>query len=275
MGAAVEPPAGLYTVGAVASLVPRLADVRAAEYAQYAHDGYLAVAQALQTAEVASSLAGLTALIQNPEPDGYQLQFEGGREAGAALTGDARLDAVRKLMGFVAHDERLRAIANHRGVVAIVERLLGEPAQLIQDMALIKPPRGGREKPWHQDKAYFDYPVKTPVVGVWLALDAATVENGCMHLFPGSHRAGPAPHFMVRDWQLCDANVEGLPCTAVALPPGGALFFDGLLHHGTPPNGSGTRRRALQFHYAPAGATRIGSEERLKTFGADGRDAAC
>jgi phytanoyl-CoA hydroxylase len=275
MGGVVEPPAGLYTVGAMASLLPRLADVRAAEYAFYAHDGYLAVAQALQQAELESALAGLSALIENPDADGYQVQFEGGREAAKGLTGDARLDAVRKLMMFVDHDERLRAIAEHRGLLAIVERMLGGPAQLIQDMALIKPPHGGREKPWHQDKAYFDYPVGTPVVGIWIALDAATVENGCMHVFPGSQRAGPAPHFMVRDWQLCDANVEGLPCTAVALPPGGALFFDGLLHHGTPPNGSGSRRRALQFHYAAVGAERIGSEERLKLFGADGRDAAC
>ncbi|WP_269542094.1 phytanoyl-CoA dioxygenase family protein [Cerasicoccus fimbriatus] len=39
----------------------------------------------------------------------------------------------------------------------------------------------GREKPWHQDKAYFDFPLNDRVVGVWIALGEATVANGCMH----------------------------------------------------------------------------------------------
>jgi phytanoyl-CoA hydroxylase len=41
----------------------------------------------------------------------------------------------------------------------------------------------------------------------------------------------------------------------VPLKPGGVLFFSGLLHHGTPPNTSPLRRRALQFHYASIDCT--------------------
>jgi hypothetical protein len=37
-------------------------------------------------------------------------------------------------------------------------------------MALLKPPGGGREKPWHQDKAYFNLTLDTPVVGTVLQL---------------------------------------------------------------------------------------------------------
>ncbi len=37
---------------------------------------------------------------------------------------------------------------------------------------------GGREKPWHQDKAYFRVPVDAPVIACWLALDDVTAENG-------------------------------------------------------------------------------------------------
>ena len=50
---------------------------------------------------------------------------------------------------------------------------------------------GGREKPWHQDKAFFEIDVTSPVVGVWIALDEATPDNGCMHVIPGSHLEGP------------------------------------------------------------------------------------
>lgn len=268
-------PEGLYTVGEVARASSSLSALRAESYSQYAHDGFLAVARGLSPEETQRAIDGLTTLILREDSSGYQLQFEGGRESGRMLTGDARVDAVRKLMMFVDQDPRLSATAANPSILAVVERLLGGRPKLIQDMALIKPPGGGREKPWHQDLAYFNYPVSTRVVGVWIALDAATVDNGCMHVFPGSHRAGPAPHFMIRDWQLCDGDVLGLRCTAVPLPAGGVLFFDGLLHHGTPPNLSGTRRRALQFHYVAEEATGIPSEDRLKLFGSEGKNATC
>ncbi len=273
--AGVAPPPDLYRVGALAKSVDALEALRPAHYERFAHDGFLAVDQALSPAEVVEALEGLQSLIQRENPSGYMLQFEGGRAAGAALQGEARMDAVRKLMGFVGAEPRLQALADHPGILAVVARLIGATPRLIQDMALIKPPGGGREKPWHQDMAYFNYPVEARVVGVWIALDATDVANGCMHVFPASHRAGPAPHFQIRDWQLCDADVQGLPCTAVPLPAGGALFFDGLLHHGTPPNFSGKRRRALQFHYIAADAVPTDPEARLRNFGAEGRNATC
>jgi phytanoyl-CoA hydroxylase len=53
------------------------------------------------------------------------------------------------------------------------------------------------------------------------------------------------------------------------------LFFDGMLPHGTPHNSSAKRRRALQFHYLPAGTKKTAPEERLKHFGADGKNVTC
>jgi hypothetical protein len=138
---------------------------------------------------------------------------------------------------------------------AVAKKLIGDKEpEMFQDMALVKPPRLGREKPWHQDHAYFDYPLGMPVLGVWIALDAATIENGCMQLLPGRHREGPITHFQRRDWQICDNVIMGTKSVAAPLPPGGLLLFDGLLPHGTPHNSSANRRRALQFHYAPAGS---------------------
>ena len=106
-----------------------------------------------------------------------------------------------------------------------------------QDMALIKPPLVGSEKPWHQDQAYFNIPQGQTVVGVWIALDEAVPENGCMYIIPGSHTEGPVIHFKRRDWQICDTTVA-MTAIAVPLKPGGALLFHCLLHHGTPPSRS-------------------------------------
>lgn len=96
-----------------------------------------------------------------------------------------------------------------------------------------------------------------------------------MHILPGTHTEGPVVHFVRRDFQICDTQVQTHRDTAVPLPPGGALFFDGLLHHGTSPNLTDTRRRAVQMHYVPAGTMRTPQEDRLEVFGADGKHVTC
>jgi phytanoyl-CoA hydroxylase len=178
-------------------------------------------------------------------------------------------------MWFVDYDERLKAMSEHPSLLALLKRLMGAAPELFQDMALIKPPRIGREKPWHQDVAYFDVPANTHVIGVWIALDDVTPENGCMHILPGGHLTGPRLHFKRRDWQICDADMLGQIVLAAPLPPGGCLLFHGLLPHGTPPNRSPHRRRALQFHYRPVGTPAVADEERLAVFGGEGKNVTC
>ncbi len=173
---------------------------------------------------------------------------------------------------------RLKAISHHPKLLRAMEPLMGgAKPEMFQDMALIKPPLLGREKPWHQDKAYFEYPIGTPVVGTWISPSTrpATIANGCMQILPGRHQEGPILHFQRRDWQICDNVIMGTKSVAVPLKPGGLLFFDGMLPHGTPHNSSPKRRRALQFHYLPEGVTKIGSEERLKNFGGEGKNVTC
>ena len=146
---------------------------------------------------------------------------------------------------------------------------------MFQSMALLKPPRVGRDKPWHQDHAYFQFELEAKVVGCWIALDEATVENGCMVIAPGSHLKGPVVHFRRRDWQICDTDVDTSGSLAVPLKPGGLLIFQSLLHHGTPPNRTAQRRRALQFHYRQQRAPLTSQEKRLALFGGEGLGAQC
>jgi ectoine hydroxylase-related dioxygenase (phytanoyl-CoA dioxygenase family) len=104
----------------------------------------------------------------------------------------------------------------------------------------------------------------------WLrgrTIDEATLDNGCMHVLDRGHGAGPRPHFAIRDWQLCDTAMLGIGSVAVPLAPGGSLFFDGLLPHGTPTNRSERPRRAVQLHFCPAGSPRVTKAERFSTFG--------
>lgn len=275
-GAALHAPE-LYRPEKIAAALPGLGAIGAFEITRYREQGFLSVEGAFSPTEVAAGIAGLMELVMRPPAGFTGILFEAkARELLPTLNQEQRQDAVRRLAYFVEFEPRLRALSHHPRLLAVVRTLLGgrEP-QLFQDMALLKPPLLGREKPWHQDHAYFDYPLGTPIVGVWIALDEATIENGCMQVLPGRHREGPLTHFQRRDWQICDDAILGMESTAIPLRPGGLLLFDGLLPHGTPHNRSALRRRALQFHYAPAGVTKAPAGARLAAFGSEGKNVTC
>ena len=139
---------------------------------------------------------------------------------------------------------------------AVLDALMGQGRVLLQEMALVKPPKVSGDKPWHQDAAYFRGSDPNLMFGVWIALDPATRENGCMEVIPGSHLRGPAPHVPAEDINLCTIRPDLVRLAErVALPmePGDVLIFHSLIHHYTAANRSDQRRRALQFHYHQVG----------------------
>lgn len=229
----------------------------------YRQQGYIGVSGILSAAEIASALDAIMAHIFDDETK-VKVQFV--KPKAELHSKEERELAVRKLSEFAHVDERLRAIAYHPVLLSLARRLLGAKPKLVQDQALLKPPKGGGEKPWHQDMAYGNLAYDQPVIGVWIALDEAGLHNGCMQLIPRSHMAGGTPHYAVRDWQLCDTAVPVDRNIAVPLAPGSALFFHGLLAHGTAFNFSEHRRRALQFHYAPDVAEKLGPKEYKRMF---------
>jgi phytanoyl-CoA hydroxylase len=266
---------GLYAFDAIAPRAYGLDAIGADAFRAYHEQGFIAVEKAFAPEQMTGVIEALEEQITDDD-SGTVVQYE----AWAAkkieqLDNKERILAARKLTVFVASDPRLQDIAAHPAMLEIVSRLMGgaDPV-LLQEMALLKPP-GGREKPWHQDRAYFNVHRDDPIVGVWVALDEATPENGCMRLWPGRHRGGPITHFQRRDWQLCDRDVTGTGRLAVPLKPGGVLFFHPLLPHGTPHNGTDQRRWAIQFHYHPKEARITEDEERLAIFGSEGTGVEC
>ena len=275
LGAELHSP-DLYHPTSEASQVETLADIGPAEIEFYRENGYLSIRQAFTPTEMQEAIDGIVSLLMGEHPGFEHVIFEAAAEKRIEEMGpEERMNCVRKLGVFEKTEPRLRAISQHPELLKIVKTLIHDRTpEMFQDMALLKPPLIGREKPWHQDHAYFDYPLDTPVVGVWIALDEANVENGCMQIMPGRHKE-PIIHFQRRDWQLCDTSVLGTDSIAAPLPSGGMLIFDGKLPHGTPHNNSPKRRRALQFHYAPDDIHKSPPEVRLEAFGSEGKNVSC
>jgi phytanoyl-CoA hydroxylase len=266
----------LFQIADVVTPAPHPDALDESDFEGYRRDGYLAVEGLLSPAEVAAAEAALGDLLRGrvagfdgvqPEPE-LRVRWE-------SMSPEERERTARKLWLFAAHEPRMEALTRHPAIHRILERLIGEPCALIQDMALLKPALVGSEKPWHQDMAYFDRSPPEKLVGVWLAIHPATVENGCMHVMPGSHRAGPVPHVHRRDCQIADERVAVGQAVAVPLAPGGALFFASLLQHGTPPNTSPERRWAIQFHYAGLSTERIDRREHAALYFEESRYAGC
>ena len=270
------PPAGLYDFSAeIRSGIDGFYNVTDADIEQFQALGFLVIHNAIDQATIEAGRSGIRDVILSRDNDNIMYEAVVG-ERFYELADEERLDSVRKMMPVVPFDERLKTASEDAALLHVIGRIMGEPAALSQDQAMLKPPRIGREKPWHQDMAYFDYPARTTIVGAWIALDEAIPENGCMMVIPGTHHDGPMPHWTRRDWQICDTDVRVGDSVAVPLPPGGCLLFHCLLHHGSPPTRSDKRRWALQFHYCPASVSRLpDSEHRLRVFGTDGKDVTC
>jgi phytanoyl-CoA hydroxylase len=270
---------------------------------RYRDDGFLMVRGLLPASEVLAARAELEAMARADRPGCAMIWYEGalrdhlaldpgrdreidGKVGGVgfaagqqadrlpSLDPDLRARHVRKFMGFVERKPALGRLARHPALMALVERLVGATPALFQDMALVKPARG-REKPWHQDHAYFNVALDTPIVGVWIPMGQVTPENGCMHLLAGGHQAGARIHFKRRDWQICDADVPTTGRVAVPMTVGDVLLFDGKLPHGTPVNRTDQFRWAVQYHYRPSTAVQTDDAARLAAFGSEGRNVTC
>ncbi len=88
-----------------------------------------------------------------------------------------------------------------------------------------------------------------------MALDDATVENGCLWVLPGSHRTGylypQRTHSQPEEFDFGEESYgfDDAAEVPVELPAGGVVFFNGYLLHRSKRNRSARFRRALVNHY--------------------------
>lgn len=161
------------------------------------------------------------------------------------------LDLVPQVLAPEVRHPELRDTNIVRNARAIASQLLGLPEDDLKVWShmILKPPHVGGPLPWHQDEAYWETEFAYRALGMWVPLDPATVESGCMHFLPGSHTGEVRAHRHIND----DPAVHGLevidpPDDALATPvpidAGGATFHHCRTLHMTTPNVSDRPRRA-------------------------------
>lgn len=219
----------------------------------YRENGYLIVENAMSTAEV-EELRREAASICRGERGEIRNGFQ--------HSPDENDDEVisRYLCIHFPHkisEIMTRALA-HPTIVDVLTKVISPNVKCMQSMLFIKS-AGKPGQAWHQDEDYIPTRDRS-LAGGWMALDDATVENGCLWVIPGSHKPGIL-------WPQAKQNDERFDCTdesygfpyrdedaiPVEVKAGAIVFFNGyLLHRSLPNNAKTGYRRVLVNHYMSA-----------------------
>jgi phytanoyl-CoA hydroxylase len=180
--------------------------------------------------------------------------------------------AINKI-GHAMHDldPVYDAFSHGDDLAALAEAIGLERPQIWQSMHIFKPPAIGGEVRWHQDATYLRSEPMS-VTGFWFALEDATVDNGCLWVEPGGHRAprGVLRERFVREGdgvrlESVDATPWPAPerTTPLEVEAGTLVVFHGLLPHASAPNRSARSRQAYTLHTVDA-ASRWAADNWLR-----------
>lgn len=232
------------------------------QIAAYRRDGFLVVREFLSPAERAELLAGIEQAVR--QLGSYKL---GGDRQEKWLDGDSFYDRVflqrinlwkinAAVKKYLLSPELGRMLCRLEGIDGI---------RIWHDQTLQKQP-WANPTAWHADNPKWSYHSRH-AISIWIALDAATPQNGCMYYLPGSHRNEnyddvPISREMGLYFEQFPQFREVMP-VAGEMEIGDAGFHNGLLAHGAGPNMTPRWRRAMTAGYMPDGSTFNGKQNVL------------
>ncbi|MEM6844946.1 MAG: phytanoyl-CoA dioxygenase family protein [Bacteroidota bacterium] len=133
------------------------------------------------------------------------------------------------------------------------------------DQALIKR-RWANPTAWHLDTPFWSFS-NSAALSLWVALDDATLENGCLYFLPGSHRKtnfqNPGITKNMNAVFLAYPELASMQPVAAPMKAGSASFHNGLCIHGAGPNMTPGFRRAMTCAYMPDQSTFNGQQNIL------------
>lgn len=258
----------------------------ATQIQQFHDDGYLVLENAIEKSVIENLKSAALQIVDDFDIDRHRTVFttgdrdsgrddyffdsaehihcfleEGALDQDGTLLKPARL-AINKI-GHAMHD--LHPVFNEfcrQPIFGRVLRDIGYTDPLLwQTMYIFKQPHIGGEVRWHQDGSYLISDPST-VTGVWIAIEDANRDNGCLWVQPGGHRSPLREIFQV-DWTKREGNLTDLDSTpwpddneavAVEVPAGSVVIFKDHMPHYSSQNRSDFSRHAFTLHVAEKNA---------------------
>lgn len=161
------------------------------------------------------------------------------------------------------HSALLKSIAEDKNLLQLLNILMHGEAVLFQSINFIM----GSEQHTHSDAIHMTTYPPGGLLGVWIALDDITENNGPLHYYPGSHKL---PYYLNADYnnegsywllgkksygayekmiasKIAEMGIEKKVFTAAK---GDALVWHAnLFHGGEPHTDRGLSRKSMVFHY--------------------------
>ncbi len=239
----------------------RLSDEQVTHFHEY---GYLSGIKLLDENQV-DILRNELAEIVDPKHPAHHLfyEFHSNQSEDPNSTLFHSLGHWRITKGF--HD----VIWNPAFLMAAHQLLENKPVRFWHDQLFCKPAKHGGVVAWHQDYSYWTRTVAMQHLTCWTGLDDATVENGCIHYIPKSHKWGllDAPPLAgdmngLMKYLTKEQKSEFEP-VAIELKKGFATFHHPLLVHGSYENKSEISRRAFVLNVFADGTISNTDDELL------------
>ncbi|XP_064233364.1 phytanoyl-CoA dioxygenase domain-containing protein 1 [Aotus nancymaae] len=159
-----------------------------------------------------------------------------------------------------AHDPVFRSITHSPKVQALARSLGLQMPVVVQSMYIFKQPHIGGEVFPHQDATFLYTEPLGRVLGVWIALEDATLENGCLWFIPGSHTSGvsrrmvraPAGSAPGTSFLGSEPAWDNSLFVPTPVRRGALVLIHGEVVHKSKQNLSGRSRQAYTFHLMEA-----------------------
>jgi hypothetical protein len=173
------------------------------------------------------------------------------------------------------HDRGFLDYATNREILDMVGQLIGPDIALWNMSFFAKPAGNGKRTPWHQDGEY--WPIRPlATCTAWLAVDDSTVENGCLRVIRGSHKARALrAHNKVNasdvtlNQELDAGEYDEREAVDITLAAGQISLHDVYLLHGSEANTSPRSRRGMTMRFMPTTSVfdREIAAEKARTIG--------
>jgi ectoine hydroxylase-related dioxygenase (phytanoyl-CoA dioxygenase family) len=152
----------------------------------------------------------------------------------------------------------IKKYASDSRIASVLSKVVSANVKCMQTMLFIKGP-GKLGQSWHQDE-YFIPTRDKSLIGAWIAIDDATVENGCLWVIPESQIEGVIlrrkknTNQNFADEDICDLKkFKEENAIPVEVKSGSVVFFNGYLQHMSLKNKTkSSYRKALVCHYMSA-----------------------
>ena len=157
--------------------------------------------------------------------------------------------ALRCIHNLLEQDNIFQKFASKQKLLEIVSQVMSPNLYFYRGILVVKQRGIGTAFPWHQDFAYWGKG-EPEMVGCWIALKDAGIENGCLDIIPGSHRWGVLALNKNDPGQPILTQEQADKSIPAPVKKGTAIIFHSLLVHKSNPNTTAEDRWAIVYEYS-------------------------